>query len=104
MKKVSVLFLLIFIQLSWAQSQDKEQFPKFKNCNEFQSEELKKCFYATLKEHFNANFQVAEPDVNYKGTIFTLFEVDTLGKFNVLYIESNSENLKKETKRVFSLL
>jgi len=99
-----LLFFLLIAQISFSQVESIEQYPLFKNCESVESTLQKECFYGRLLEHFNSNFNVPESAINYKGNIYALFEVDTLGKFKVLYTEAYSDDLKEETKRVFSLL
>ena len=94
----------MFLQFANAQQENKEDFPQFQNCENTQNSSAKDCFYTTLRQHILANFKIPESANTYNGKVYALFEVDTIGKFKILYTEANSEDLKSETKRVFELL
>ena len=104
MNKKILFFFLLTVQFSIAQVEIIEQYPLFKNCENAEATLQKECFYGRLLEHFNSNFKVPESASTYKGNIYALFEVDTLGKFKVLYTEAYSDDLKDETIRVFNIL
>ena len=59
-------------------------------------------FFETIQDNFKQNFN--KEYTAEKSTIIALFAVDTLGKFDLLYIDAASEDIKNETKRIFSLL
>jgi hypothetical protein len=99
-----LLFLLLITQISFSQINNNEVFPVFKSCETDQSSDKKECFYEKLQQHIISNFKVPQSAITYNGKIYALFEVDTIGQFKVLYTEAYSEDLKKETKRVFDLL
>jgi len=114
MIKKSLTFLLIFCAfVSSAQTPDiksseslDERFPVFLNCKNLERQELENCFYNEVQQFVYHNFQVPEnlKKNQYKGTIKVLFEVDVKGKFKVLFVTSNNEELITETKRVFGNL
>jgi len=58
--------------------------------------------FSTIQDSFKQNFN--KEYTAQKSTIIALFAVDTLGKFEVLYIDAASEEIKNETKRIFSIL
>ncbi|WP_348797646.1 gliding motility protein RemB [Flavobacterium adhaerens] len=111
MIKKGLVFLLIFsafvlkAQTPVAHTSDfsVERFPVFLSCKDLQREELKNCFYNEVQQLVYRNFQVPEnlKQNQYQGTINVLFEVDSNGKFKVLYVNSDNEELVTETKRVF---
>lgn len=99
-----LLFLFLIAQFSFSQIDNNEVFPIFKSCKTNQKLNGKDCFYSKLREHIVTNFKVPESASQYNGKVYALFEVDTLGKFKVIYTEAYSDDLKDETKRVFELL
>jgi hypothetical protein len=81
-----------------------ERFPVFPSCANLQGEDLEACFYNEVQQLVYHNFQVPEKlkQNQYTGVVKVLFEVDTTGKFKIILINSNDEELISETKRVFS--
>ncbi|MCR8669513.1 gliding motility protein RemB [Aestuariibaculum sp. M13] len=81
-----------------------EKPPVFSNCDSVSVSELQKCFDSNVYNHIYNTFNVPQKvnDDKYKGDIVVLFEVDTLGSFKVIYVDAMYEELKTETKRVFS--
>jgi hypothetical protein len=107
MRNYIVILSLIF-GINWATAQvgSSEQMPQFPECENEVRENQEACFYNTMQTFFFQNFKVPEDIVasNYKGTIYAVFEVDTIGKFKTLYIDAVSSSLKQETQRVFDAL
>ncbi len=103
MTKKIVFFVLFCSQIVFSQKFDK-QFPKFPSCDSLHNDDAKNCFYSKIQEHFYAQFKVPNTACNYKGNVYVLFEVDTLGTFKALYVDAVSTELKEESKRVLSLL
>ncbi len=103
-KYISVLFFLYSFSI-YAQV-TSETLPVFPECESEKKENLENCFYNTLQNFMYSNFVVPNEikQENYKGNIIAIFEVDTIGAFKVLYIDAISNDLKKETQRVFDLL
>ncbi|WP_313806262.1 gliding motility protein RemB [Flavobacterium sp.] len=99
-----IAFVVLGFQLMYAQT-SKEQFPVFQECQTAGLEQ-EACFYNTLQNFVYSNFKVPQSvaDKNYKGTVISLFEVDTLGTFKVLYTDAAYPELKEETERVFAQL
>jgi hypothetical protein len=114
MIKKALTFLLIFFAFVMnAQTPDNNlslssdnRFPVFSNCKNLENQELEKCFYDEVQHFVYENFQVPEilKQNQYKGTVKVLFEVNDAGKFRVLFVNSNNEELITETKRVFGNL
>lgn len=100
----NILFLLLITHFSFSQINNDEEFPVFKACEQELISNKKECFYESLQKHIILNFNVPNTANSYNGKIYALFEVDTTGHFKVLYTEAFSEDLKKETQRVFDLL
>ncbi len=92
-----IFFLLFFVQISFSQQNNTEDFPEFKSCENKQDLSKKDCFYRNLQQHILSNFKIPESANAYNGKVYALFEVDTIGKFNILYTEAYSEDLKNET-------
>jgi len=112
MIKKNLTFLLIFFAfISNAQTPNTissessdERFPVFSSCLNLEGKALENCFYTEVQQLVYRNFQVPEKlkQNQYKGTVKVLFEVNTTGKFKVLFVNSNNEELIAETKRVFA--
>ena len=107
MKRFIVLLLLLVQYNSYSQDTFLyEKPPVFPNCDRVAIDSLQKCFDRNVFEHIYKNFKVPQKvyDETYKGEVVVLFEVDTLGQFRVIYIDAIYNELKEETKRVFSTL
>ncbi|MBD0824837.1 gliding motility protein RemB [Aestuariibaculum marinum] len=104
--KQFIILLFVCLQYSvYAQNElYYEKPPVFSSCDSVAVSELQKCFDANVYNHIYNTFQVPQKvtDDAYKGDIVVLFEVDTLGAFKVVYVDAMYEELKTETKRVFS--
>ena len=83
-----------------------EKPPVFPECETQDVSNLKSCFYNQLSQFVFNNFKVPEivQDENYKGEVVVLFEVNAKGDFVVIYTDAIYDELKEETKRVFSEL
>ncbi|GAA3646366.1 hypothetical protein GCM10022397_34070 [Flavivirga jejuensis] len=83
-----------------------EKPPVFPNCNAIAIDSLQKCFDKHVFEHIYNNFKVPQKvyDEKYKGEVVVLFEVDTIGQFRIIYVDAIYNELKEETKRVFSTM
>lgn len=106
MKKIYYFITLLFSIVSAAQTATNEQFPLFPECENFVGKQQETCFHNTIQDYFYSNFKVPQElvDQNYKGVVITVFEVDTIGNFKVLYTEAAHESLKNESNRVFGSL
>lgn len=104
--KQFILALLLLVQF-YGYSQDisfAEKPPVFPSCDSVAIDALKDCFNKTVFKLIQENFKVPEIVVkeDYKGEMAVLFEVDTLGHFNIIYTNAIYDELKAEAKRVFS--
>ena len=83
-----------------------EKPPVFPECETQDVSNLKNCFYNQLSQFVFNNFKVPTivQDENYKGEVVVLFEVNAKGEFVVIYTDAIYDELKEETKRVFSEL
>ena len=106
MKKIYYFIILLFSIVSAAQTATNEQFPLFPECENSVGKQQETCFHNTIQDYFYSNFKVPQElvDQNYKGVVITVFEVDTIGNFKVLYTEAAHESLKNESNRVFGSL
>ena len=102
MKKSILKTLFIFLFISFSNAQTTELVPQFLVCEQ-QKNTTETCFLNEIHNHIKKNFKVPE-NQSFSGEIITLFEVDTVGKFKVLYIEAPEQKLKDEMSRVFALL
>lgn len=106
MKRFIVLLLFLVQYTSYSQEVFlTEKPPVFSNCENVAIDSLQKCFDRNVFEHIYQNFKVPQKvhDEAYKGEVVVLFEVDTVGQFKVIYIDAIYNELKEETKRVFSM-
>lgn len=103
MRKIIFLFLFVGNFLVWGQ-ETNEQLPVFSNCENVTKEEQEACFYNTIQTFVYQNFKVPSVDENTKGTIYAVFEVDTLGSFKPIYIDAPSKELKAEAEVIFEKL
>ena len=83
MKKKISLVLLVLSGVIFGQNSSSEQFPIFPDCINAMGNQKESCFYNTLQNYFYNNFKVPQElqEQNYKGTIITVFELDTTGTF-----------------------
>ncbi len=101
------LFLFVFICIPfYGFSQNiitYEKPPVFPGCESESFENLKTCFNNQLNQYIFENFKVPQivSDENFKGDVKVLFEVDSEGKVNVLYVDAVYDDLKDEVQRVF---
>jgi hypothetical protein len=102
-------FLLVSFAAVCGQAQEAptasaiEQFPVFEACSNLQSKTLENCFYKQIQDFVFLNFVVPETlkQNHFKGKIKVLFEVDSSGKFQVIYVDAINQDLILATKTVF---
>lgn len=106
MKYFALVFMVFFFQSHNAQEKFVEQFPVFPDCGEKYNEELENCFYYQVEKNVFQNFKVPEKLIssNYKGVVSAMFEVNSQGKFNLLYNDATDAELKEEVVRVINEL
>lgn len=77
--------------------------PTFSNCSDKPSEA---CFYNTIQEFIYQEFSLPENEKknNYRGTVYALIQVDTIGNFTTTYVDADSPELKQATRDVISKL
>ncbi len=105
MKRFIVLLLLL-VQYNLF-SQDNffnEKPPIFPACENVTIESQQKCFDENVFQLLFSKFKVPQHvlEDNYKGEVVVLFEVDTTGQFKIIYVDAMYNDLKEETRRVFS--
>ena len=108
MKKFASFLILLITLTSISQNATAsfEKYPVFKECENTQIDSLESCFNFTIKEFIFKNFKTPEivSEENYKGKAEVFFEISKEGEFKVLYVDAVYNDIKEETKRVFSLL
>ena len=107
--KNKFLFVIIvaFYSISGlSQNKFAEQFPVFPNCETKEKTTIESCFYSQIQKFVFENFKVPQSAVesNFTGSVIILFEVDTIGKFKVQYVDALTPDLIAESKRVFAKL
>ncbi|HIP48401.1 MAG TPA: gliding motility protein RemB [Lutibacter sp.] len=90
------ILLLLTIQISQAQV---EKPIRLSNCQQNTSQEIENCFLTTLKQVFNSEFNIANR-INQKD-FSVVFLASKTGEFEVLYVNTESDLIKKEVSRVF---
>ncbi|WP_242092653.1 gliding motility protein RemB [Aestuariivivens sediminicola] len=102
----SILFLLGMFPYSIVSQSTlyNEKPPVFDTCKGIGLDALQDCFDKNVYQFIYANFKVPDEVSNdsYTGEVSVLFEVDTTGTFQLVYVDALYETLKEETKRVFS--
>lgn len=100
MIKKFFLLVLILPSLFYAQS---ERYPVFDGCKGSEITSIENCFYETTKKHFFAEFKTPAIVENeqYKGTANVLFIVTKEGDFEVIYVNTPYQEIKKEVLRAF---
>lgn len=82
-----------------------ERAPLFPDCNNIQSGQDESCFYQKLQDFVFQNFKLPNDlPQNYKGEIIVLFEVDKMGKFNIIYTDTDQKSLTTSCQHVFEKL
>ena len=101
-KYTKTLFVFFITAFVFAQ-QNPKSVPTFEACNNNPSES---CFYNTIQDFIFKEFTVPEKEksTNYKGTVYALIQVDTLGNFIPTYIDADSPELKEAAKDVITKL
>ncbi|MEZ4777807.1 MAG: gliding motility protein RemB [Flavobacteriaceae bacterium] len=97
-------FFLVLMSVQAQENQDSlEKYPIFSNCESVSILDLKACFDTTVQDLVFSNIVVPSivSEENFKGLISVFFEVDTEGKFKVLYVDAVYKELKEEVVRVF---
>lgn len=105
MKQFIVLLLLLVQYSSFSQNNSYyEKAPVFSDCDGVKIDLLQHCFDNNVFKHIYEGFKIPQTvlDENYKGEVVVLFEVDTTGKFRVIYVDAMFDELKTEVIRVFS--
>ncbi|SHM94313.1 hypothetical protein [Polaribacter sp. KT 15] len=102
MIKKFFLLVLILPSLFYAQS---ERYPVFDGCKGSEITSIENCFYETTKKHFFAEFKTPANVENeqYKGTANVLFIVTKEGDFEVIYVNTPYQEIKKEVLRAFKV-
>jgi hypothetical protein len=104
--KQFIVLLLLLVQYGLFSQENTffEKPPLFPNCEEADLNTQQQCFNQKVFQLIFENFKVPQKviDDNYKGETVVLFEVDTIGQFKIIYIDAMYDELKTETKRVFS--
>ena len=108
MKKFASFLVLLISVTSFSQNTTAsfEKYPVFKECANSPIDSLESCFNFAIKEFLFENFKAPEivSNDNYKGNAEVFFEISKEGEFKVLYVDAVYNEIKEETKRVFSLL
>ncbi|GAA0751226.1 gliding motility protein RemB [Psychroflexus lacisalsi] len=99
-----VLFLAFVSGFSQNFISKTESYPTFPSCESISKSEQEKCFKNQLKSFIFSNYN--EPKIisseNYNGIATVIFEVDRDGVFQMLYVNSEYQELNDELERVFS--
>lgn len=98
-----LLFLFPFSLLGQQVVQDNESFPVFEECAGVALEKGETCFREQLKSRIHQAFGGnLLPD--YSGEVVVLFEVTEAGRFQTVYIDAPTEDIKRVFEHFFSQL
>ncbi|WP_375238427.1 gliding motility protein RemB [Aurantibacter sp.] len=99
-----ILFFVFSTVLIGQNDSYYEIYPKFEECKNETDQALKLCFNNKIYNTLFTTFKIPQEitDLNYKGSVHIMFEVDKEGAFNVVYVDAAYTSLKDEAKRVFS--
>lgn len=102
-KSIKVLLITLSTTVLFAQQSKKQQVPMFQSC---ESTPTESCFYNTMQNFIFHNFKVPKSEIasNYRGTVYALIQIDTLGKFNTTYIDAETDSLRTATQNVINEL
>jgi hypothetical protein len=92
------IVLLLFSFASFSQIEQPAQMP---NCKQTDNVKIEKCFLSTIQNLFQKEFTLPEK-LNFNQDFSIVFIANKDGKFDVVYIKSDSEEIKKEVRRVFT--
>jgi len=97
---LSLLFITVFAIPLFSQ---ETGYPKFEVCSDFESVELDKlCFETTLITILkNSAKGHTDFDKLNQSIISIMFEVDSTGQFNIIFIDSESEDVRDTLKDLF---
>lgn len=107
MKQFLFLVFILVQYLGYAQANSySEKPPVFSACDSVSFNNQQKCFDNQVHSYIYNNFKtpLKVKNENYKGEVVVLFEVDTTGRFKVMYVDAVYSELKEEATRVFSSL
>ena len=104
--KIYIGLFVLLVSFQTLAQVEKQTFPVFSECKNEIPENHENCFYVTLQNFIYTKFKVPAEVVEkkYKGDVIVVFEVDTIGQFNTLYIDAISNDLRQETQNVFEQL
>ena len=95
--KQQLIFLLI---LSFQITQAQVEKPiRLSNCQQEKAQEIENCFLTTLKQTFDAEFKIANRLEQDDFSI--VFLASKTGEFEVLYVNTENDLIRKEVSRVF---
>jgi hypothetical protein len=106
MKRFSALIIFLLQTVIYSQNNiHNEKPPVFANCENLEFNEQQTCFESEVRQSIYNNFKIPQRiiDVNYKGEVSVIFEVNAEGQFKVIYTDAMYDELKEEMKRVFKL-
>ncbi|MFO7744321.1 MAG: gliding motility protein RemB [Psychroflexus sp.] len=99
-----ILFLISVSTFSQNFVSKTESYPTFPYCENVPNADQEKCFKNQLKSLIFSTYN--EPQIitseNYNGIATVIFEVDSEGVFQVLYVNSEYNELNEELERVFN--
>ena len=80
--------------------------PQFSVCNQFNTFQQKKCFEETIKSHISENIQFPQEafELGISGRVLVYFTIESNGKIDEIKSRSPHESLKKEAKRLITIL
>ncbi len=100
------LFFLIFCAFTFKVSAQVEKYPIYKGCSQTDQKTIQDCFASSVKKDILQKIVLPNELLkdNFKGTLNVIFVVDKEGAFEVLYVDTPYESLKKVLKQIFKEL
>lgn len=99
-----IIALLVISLASFGQNKSENTvFPKFENCQNLSHEDLKKCFYNQVSQHFYQAFETDSLRL-VQDKVHLLFDIDEKGQATVFHINAKSSVIKEKVLETLKLL
>ena len=110
-KKVILFVIILFSQNILSQEiiypiSTVDNPPQFSECQQFNTFQQQKCFEETIKSHISENIQFPQEafDSGISGRVLVYFTINSNGEIDEIKSRSPHEILKKEARRLITIL